>query len=165
MLNACAEAHAFASLTQWKCSILGVLLPFLALNWLNIRFFLCWAPKLNFCGEICQFLTLKLKFFHSFGPKTEIKTIIFFKLVNFWLYTQLFSQFLAHKILFVEKIDQFFTLILNFPQIIGPAQPQLVPFFWKIGQFLAFILNFSTIFDLKNPFSFFFSSAQLVFWA
>ena len=26
MLNACAEAHAFASLTQWKGGILGVLL-------------------------------------------------------------------------------------------------------------------------------------------
>ena len=133
---------------QWKCSILGVLLPFLALNWLNIRFFLCWAPKLNFCGEIGQFLTLKLKFFHSFGPKTEIKTIIFFKLVNFWLYTQLFSQFLAHKILFVEKIDQFFTLILNFPQIIGPAQPQLVPFFlenWSIfGIYTQFFQQFLT---------------------
>ena len=27
MLNACAEAHAFASLMQWKGGILGVLLP------------------------------------------------------------------------------------------------------------------------------------------
>ena len=148
MLNACAEAHAFASLTQWKCSILGVLLPFLALNWLNIRFFLCWAPKLNFCGEICQFLTLKLKFFHSFGPKTEIKTIIFFKLVNFWLYTQLFSQFLAHKILFVEKIDQFFTLILNFPPNYWPSSAPACPFFfenWSIfGIYTQFFQQFLT---------------------
>ena len=27
MLNACPEAHAFATLTQWKGGILGVLLP------------------------------------------------------------------------------------------------------------------------------------------
>ena len=154
MLNACAEAHAFASLTQWKCSILGVLLPFLALNWLNIRFFLCWAPKLNFCGEIGQFLTLKLKFFHSFGPKTEIKTIIFSNWSIFGFILNCFRNFWLTKSFLLKKLINFSPLYSIFPKLLAQLSPSLSLFFLKIGQFLAFILNFSNNFWPKKSFFF-----------
>ena len=129
--NAWAWAHALSIVTYYHR---------------NIWFFPMLGTKTQLLWGNLSIFDTKTQIFPQFWPKNSNKNYFFFKLVNFWLYTQLFSQFLAHKILFFEKIDQFFALILNFPQIIGPAQPQLVPFFvenWSIfGIYTQFFNNF-----------------------
>ena len=78
------------------------------------------APKLNFCGEICQFLTLKLHFFHNFWPK---ESFFWKKIGQIWSLYSIFSQFLAQKILFfcLSSASACLNLMLPGGLYLGPS--------------------------------------------
>ena len=113
------------------------------------------APKLNFCGEICQFLTLKLHFFRNFWPK---ESFFWKKLVKFGPYTQFFPNFWPKKMSF---------FILSSAQACFSLTQKVLFFFFflKIGHFLSLILNFFPNFWPKRSFFFFLSSASAFFFA
>ena len=136
MLNACAEAHAFASLTQWKCSILGVLLPFLALNWLNIRFFPMLGTKTQLLWGNLSIFDTKTQIFPQFWPKNWNKNYYFFQIGQFLaLYSIVFTIFGSQNP-FCWKNWSIFHPYTQFSPNYWPSSAPACPFFcWKLVNF------------------------------
>ena len=167
MLNACAEAHAFAPLRfahaveMWYFGGFASKSPTVK----DESFGLVSVLRLKVL-RLSVLSRSRTKFWNlsRLGLVSD-ENLNLLNLSIFGFILNCFHNFWPTKSFFLKKLINFSPLYSIFPKLLAQLSPSLSLFLLKIGQFLAFILNFSTIFDLKNPFSFFFSSAQLVFWA
>ena len=104
--SCCGNVIFWESCFQNAGCILGVLLQFLALNWLNIWFFPMFGTKTQLLWGNLSIFDNKTPFFPQFWSKNSNKNYFFFKIGQFSAFIYIFFLIFGPKKLFSSSSAQ-----------------------------------------------------------